>query len=71
MKDPCGLCFDCNGILYVTERANKTVCMFSSEGLFLGYIGNSDGSSFQRPIFITSDKTGRLYISGDGRVVSY
>ena len=71
LKDPCGLCFDCNGILYVTERANKTVCMFSSEGLFLGYIGNSDGSSFQRPIFITSDKTGRLYISGDGRVVSY
>lgn len=71
LKDPCGLCFDNNDILYVTERANKTVCMFSSEGQFLGYIGESDGSSFQRPIFIACDETGRVYISGDGKVVSY
>ena len=71
LKDPCGLCFDRNDILYVTERANKTVCMFSSEGQFLGYIGESDGSSFQRPIFIACDETGLVYISGDGKVVSY
>ena len=71
LNDPCGLCFDGNGILYVTERANKTVCMFSNEGQFLGYIGDSDGSSFQRPLFIISDKTGQLYISDTGKVVTY
>ena len=54
-----------------TERANKTVCMFSNEGQFLGYIGDSDGSSFQRPLFIISDKTGQLYISDTGKVVTY
>ena len=71
LNDPCGLCFDGNGILYVTERDNKTVCMFSNEGQFLGYIGDSDASSFQRPLFIISDKTGRLYISDTGKVVTY
>ena len=66
---PYGLCFDANDILYVS--GSKTVSMFSSNGKFLGYIGDSDGSSFKCPVFIVSDKTGRLYISDDNRVVTY
>ena len=69
---PCGLCFNANGILYVTEVfANNRVNMFSGSGKFLGYIGDSDGSSFNRPLYIVSDKTGRLYISDRNRVVTY
>ena len=68
---PIGLCFDANGILYVTECGSNTVSMFSSNGKFLGYIGDSDGSSFDCVLYIVSDKTGRLYISDDNRVVTY
>ena len=72
LNRPYGLCFDANGILYVTEYRNKTVSMFSSNGKFLGYIGDSDGSSFKNPpVFIVSDKTGRLYISDENGVVTY
>ena len=69
LNDPWGLCFDNNGILYVTER--NTVSMFTSKGRFLGYIGDSDGSSFKDPRFIVSDQTGRLYISDYKKVVTY
>ena len=69
--NPHGLCSDTNGILYVTEWCSNTVSMFSSNGKFLGYIGDSDGSSFNSPQFIVSDKTGRLYISDDYIVVTY
>ena len=64
LNEPFGLCFDDNGILYVTEWSSNTVSMFTGKGRFLGYIGDSDGSSFNRPQFIISDQTGRLYISG-------
>ena len=67
----CGLCFNPNGILYVTETGSNTVSMFSSNGKFLGYIGDSDGSSFNVPLFIVSDKTGRPYISDENGVVTY
>ena len=68
---PHGLYVDDNGILYVTECGSNTVSMFTSKGRFLGYIGDSDGSSFERPWFIVSDQTGRLYISDDNGVVTY
>ena len=71
LNRPHGLCFDANGILYVTEFYNNTVSMFSSNGKFLGYIGDSDGSSFNHPSYIVSDKTGRLYISDKNGVVKY
>ena len=76
LNDPWGLCVDDNGILYVTEYGSNTVSMFTtcSKGRFLGYIGDSDGSSFKYPLFIVSDQTGRLYIcddKGDGQVVTY
>ena len=63
LNRPHGLCADANGILCVTELQNNTVSMFSSNGKFLGYIGGSDGSSFNHPWFIISDQTGKLYIS--------
>ena len=31
-------------------------CVYNTSGQFLGYIGNSDGSSFDFPSFIVSDK---------------
>ena len=69
---PNGLCFNANDILYVTEcNGCNTVSMFSSNGKFLGYIGDSDGSSFNFPLFIVSDKTGRLYISDENGVITY
>ena len=71
LNGPHGLCIDGNGILYVTERSSNTVSMFTSKGRFLGYIGDSDGSSFNYPQYIVSDQTGRLYISDDNGVVTY
>ena len=71
LNEPFGLCFDPNGILYVTEWHSNTVSMFTSEGRFLGYIGDSDGSSFNQPWFIVSDQTGRLYISDRNGVHIY
>ena len=71
LNGPVSLCFDDNGILYVTEYYSKTVSMFTSKGRFLGYIGDSDGSSFNYPQFIVSDQTGRLYISDNNGVVTY
>ena len=72
LNRPLSLCVDANGILYVTEWSSNTVSMFSINGKFLGYIGDSDGSSFNRPWFIVSDiETGRLYISDDNGVVTY
>ena len=71
LDGPIGLCVDGNGILYVTEEGSNTVSMFTSEGRFLGYIGDSDGSSFNRPENIVSSLTGQLYISDDNGVHTY
>ena len=68
---PFCVCVDANGILYVTEWSSNTVSTFSSDGTFLGYIGDSDGSSFNHPKYIVSDQTGRLYISDNKGVVTY
>ena len=65
---PSGLCIIGNNI-YVTDCFNNTVSVFNSSGRFLGFIGDSDGSSFDRPCFIVSDK-GRLYISDDNGVLT-
>ena len=71
---PHGLCVDSNNILYVTDGwtivFHDTVCVYNTSGQFLGYIGNSDGSSFDEPHFIVSDK-GRLYISDNNGVITY
>ena len=67
---PVGLCIDSNNILYVVDRANSTVCVYNTSGQFLGYIGNSDGSSFDHPCFIVSYQD-RLYISDDNGVITY
>ena len=69
LNHPYGLCVDNNGILYVSS--SNTVSTFTSKGRFLGYIGDSDGSSFKDPWFIVSDQTGRLYISDYNGVVTY
>ena len=67
---PYGLCIDSNSILYVADRINSTVYVYNTSGQFLGYIGNSDGSSFNDPRFIVSDKD-RLCISDDNGVITY
>ena len=66
---PYGLCFDNNDLLYATDMQNSVVCVFNTSGKFLGYIGNSDGSSFDHPRFIVSDKD-RLYITDDNGMVT-
>ena len=71
LNTPYGVYVDSNNILYVTEYSNNTVCMFSTSGQFLGYVGNSDGSSFKHPWFITSDQYGKLYISDKNGVSTY
>ena len=71
LNRPYGLCVDSNDILYVTECDSNTVCMFSTSGQFLGYVGNSNGSSFNYPKFITSDQYGKLYISDKYVVTVY
>ena len=65
--DPVGVHVDSNNILYVAEwYNNSSVCMFTTSGEFLGYVGG--GSRFKYPTFITSDQSGRLYISDDNGV---
>ena len=56
---------------YATELDSNTVSVFTSKGRFLGYVGDSDGSSFCGARFIVSDQTGRLYISDHNGVVTY
>ena len=67
---PLGLCIDSNNILYVVDWKNNTVCVYNTSGHFLGYIGNSDGSSFNGPHFIVSYQD-RLYISDKNEVITY
>ena len=62
---PHGLCVDSNNILYVANRSNNTVGMFSTGGQYLGHIDVSC------PTFIVSDQFGRLYISGLHEVIIY
>ena len=72
LRGPWCVCVDSNDILYVPEYSNNTVCMFSTSGQFLGYVGNSnDGSSFKSPCFITSDQYGTLYINDRNGVTTY
>ena len=64
--DPVGVHIS-NDILYVAEwRSSSSVCIFTTSGQFLGYVGG--GSRFKYPTFITSDQSGRLYISDDNGV---
>ena len=65
-----GLCIDSNNIVYAVDWIRSTVCVYNTSGQFLGYIGNSDGSNFDRPRFIVSYKD-RLYISDDNGVITY
>ena len=67
---PHGLSIDSTNILCVADCVNNTVCVYNASGQFLGYIGNSDGSSFDGPRFIVSDKD-RLYISDDKAVITF
>ena len=67
---PDGLCIDSNNILYVADWIHDTVCVYNTSGQFLGYIGNSDGSSFDSPQFIVSYQD-RLYISDHNGVITY
>ena len=61
---PQGLCVS-RHTLYVTERGSNTVSMFIEDG-FIGYVGDSDGSSFKRPWSVVySDK---LYINDQNGV---
>ena len=69
LVSPFGLCIDSSSILYVADWANSTLFGHSTSGQFLGYIGNSDGSSVDYPHFIISDK-GRLYISDSKGVIT-
>ena len=65
------LCVNSNDILYVVDHGSSTVCMYNTDGEFLGYVGNSDGSSFMNPWLIMSDKFNKLYISCSNRVTTY
>ena len=62
---PYGLCFDSNNLLYATDMQNSVVCIFNTSGKFLGYIGNSDGSSFVCPRLIVLIKTDYTLVAAD------
>ena len=68
LNEPYGLCVD-GDVLNVTEWAGNTVSMFTRKGRFFGYIGDSDGSSFKCPQFISDNGFYMsLYISDDNGV---
>ena len=71
LNQPMGLCVDNNDILYVVDYGSCTVCMYNTDGEFLGYVGNSDGSSFQSPWFIMANKFNKLYVSCSNGVTTY
>ena len=55
---------------HIAVTANY-LCTYNTDGEFLGYVGNSDGSSFESPWFIMSDKFNKLYISCSNGVTTY
>ena len=61
---PCGVSIDSDDIVYVTERDNYRVSMFTSEGQFrrsFGTVGKEPGQ-LKDPIGIAVDRDGLVYV---------
>ena len=68
---PYGLCIDSNNILYVADWTNDNVFILDTSLQLLGYVGNSDGSSFNSPQFITTDNSDIYINECNGVITSY
>ena len=69
---PTGIYIDNDNIMYVTERNNHRVSLFTLEGDFLTSFGSQGYKprQFENPCGITVDKNGKIYVvdCGNGRI---
>ena len=72
LKEPCGISCDTTGKVYVVDRDNHCIQVFTAEGKFLRRIGKHGVGSgeLDLPYYIATDVKGVVYISewGNNRV---
>gem|GEM_PF-3340204 len=72
---PMGMFIDRDNLLYVADMLNSRVAVFDLQGVCVGTIGTYglDNQAFVRPIAVTGDTYGNIYISDRkaGKVVKY
>jgi tetratricopeptide (TPR) repeat protein/sugar lactone lactonase YvrE len=76
LKDPEGLAFSSHKRLYVADRSNNRVAVYSEDGVFLEAIGEGKDpeKALSRPIQVAVDGAERVYVledAGPGRVSVY
>jgi len=66
LVDPHGIGLAADGALLIADTKGHQVVRFSTEGKFLGKIGNGEGSEpgqFTEPRIVLTDPQGRIYVS--------
>ena len=65
---PSSISIDSDNVVYVTERDNNRVSVFTSEGMFLTSFGaeGSEPGQFNSPRGISMDKNGVVYVTDVG-----
>ena len=60
-------------MVYVAERDNHHISVFTTDGVFIRHIGHRGSGEFNNPYGITVDMLGNLYVSdyGNNRVVIF
>ena len=62
---PSSVCVDSNDRVYVTERYNNRVSIFTSQGKFIRSFGTKGArpGEFNKPRGIAVDRNGQIYVS--------
>ena len=63
VDSPYYLACDCTGKVYVSDRSNNCIQVFTAEGKFLRMIGECDAHVLQLPTGIAVDASGIVYVS--------
>ncbi|HEY6240253.1 MAG TPA: tetratricopeptide repeat protein, partial [Burkholderiales bacterium] len=76
LKDPEGLAFSLHKRLYVADRGNNRVAVYSEDGIFLHAIGmgRDSATALVKPLQVAVDGAERVYVledSGPGRLSVY
>jgi len=74
LKDPEGLAFSSRKRLYVADRSNSRIAVYSEDGVFLDAIGGDPATAPQKPVQVAVDGAERVYVLedvGPGRLSVY
>jgi tetratricopeptide (TPR) repeat protein/DNA-binding beta-propeller fold protein YncE len=74
LKDPEGVAFSSRKRLYVADRSNNRVAVFSEDGVYLHAIGADPATAPQKPLQVAVDGAERVYVledTGPGRLSVY